>query len=133
MSNPKFRIWDKEMECFRNGYELYIEFETGKIWNLSMRDNRRGDVIIEATAQDKFIVQQFTGRSDKNGVELYAGDICKNGDWEDDAHAYNYRINIIEWDEHNTMWMGWNPNTDGMTCEKIGNIFENKDLLERKE
>lgn len=97
----------------------------------ALRDNLGDGLYLPFS--EKIILLQFIGRYDKNKAELYDGDICKNGDWEDDAHAYNYRINVIEWDEHNAMWMGWNPNIDGMTCEKIGSIFENPELLEQKD
>ncbi|MCH7560158.1 MAG: hypothetical protein IIC67_02110 [Thaumarchaeota archaeon] len=72
---------------------------------------------------------QFTGQTDLNQKDIYDGFICKNGDWEPDANAFNYRIEEVKWDNDNACWQGMNPNEDGMTCEVIGNIYENPELL----
>jgi len=74
-------------------------------------------------------LMQFIGLKDKNGKEIYEGDICRNGDWEKDAHAYNYRVEEVIYNEQEASFSGWNPNEDGMTCEVIGNIYENKSLV----
>ena len=72
---------------------------------------------------------QYTGLKDKNGKEIYEGDICKNGDWESDAHAYNYRTEEVRWDKDNACWQGMNYNHDGMVCKVVGNIYENPEML----
>jgi len=77
-------------------------------------------------------LMQFTGLMDKDDNRIYEGDVCKNGDWEADAHAYNYRIEIVEYIEKEGCYRGWNFNEDGMTCEIIGNICENLELIESK-
>lgn len=79
---------------------------------------------------DECILMQYTGLKDKNGKEIYEGDICKNGDYESDAHAYNYRIEEVVYNEKEASFSGWNFNEDGMTCEVIGNIYENPELLQ---
>jgi len=74
-------------------------------------------------------IMQYTGLKDKNGKEIYEGDICKNGDYIKDAHSYNYRTEEVKYIEAEGCLVGWNYNADGMTCEIIGNIYENPDLI----
>ena len=80
-------------------------------------------------SRDEVVLLKPTGLQDKNGKEIYEGDICKNGDWVEDAHAYNYRTEEVMWDRDGAGWIGWNFNENGMTCEVIGNVYENPDLL----
>jgi uncharacterized phage protein (TIGR01671 family) len=76
------------------------------------------------------ILMQFTGLKDKNGKEIYEGDIVK---W-DDSGAEGFEK--MEVDVFRVRWecgedeLGWNlyPFQD-FEYEVIGNIYENPELL----
>lgn len=71
--------------------------------------------------QEKVVLMQFTGLKDKNGVEIYEGDIIKNGFGVEEVKYldgmypcfFDYDIFI------------------GENCEVIGNIYENPELLKK--
>ena len=91
------------------------------------------DIVVRGWIEvDPTTVGQYIGIKNKSGMKIYAGDVCKNGDWVEDAKAWNYRTEIVEWDCGNGMWVGFNHNSNGMSCEIIGNIHEHKYLLDAK-
>jgi len=61
-------------------------------------------------------VMQFTGFHDKNGKEIYDGDVLKGG---------IYSQYEVKWD---SMDGGWNISQNANMFEVIGNIYENPEL-----
>ena len=86
-------------------------------------------------------LMQYTGLKDKNGNEIYEGDICR---WtapeifEGEIISY---IFVVRYSDEYLKWIGENNNlyddlydfTDDRQLELIGNIYETPELLEEVE
>ena len=72
---------------------------------------------------------QFTGLKDKNGVEIYEGDVCKNDIWWDKPRiiGFNCLGTVCSIDEEGSEWSFHIDTTADI--EVIGNIHENPELL----
>ena len=78
---------------------------------------------------NKFPIAQFTGLHDKNGVEIYEGDIYTDRDGYKRVVAFD---DDIDCDGLEKVCAGWFF-PGGCNLRIIGNIHENPELLEGKE
>ena len=128
---PKFRAWDSaKKEMFKDTFAIT---ESGQVVVVEQED-----VVCppDYVFVDYLVIMQSTGLRDKNGKEIFEGDIlaCKTDDevinlnvfW-DEEHAlfmfeskkYNEQEPLAELVENNTY-----------PFEIIGNVHENPELLE---
>jgi uncharacterized phage protein (TIGR01671 family) len=132
MREIKFRAWDKENE------EMYdvamIDVETGEVAYTDHPTGYNADALLEQVE-----LMQYTGLKDKNGKEIFEGDILRDTDSEiyyvDFIRGCFYlRTNYKSFPHLG--WAEWLPMCEidrlanPVDFEIIGNIYENPDLLE---
>lgn len=129
----KFRVWDKLRKEMMDVYEISFDSEQVAGYISSEKKTRRLNPL-----DDDFELMQFTGLTDKNGKEIYEGDIVelKGKDKMSREVKTHSRIYVIEWSDTLT---GFEPIKDdyigpwsrewASDYEVIGNIYENPELL----
>lgn len=86
-------------------------------------------------------LMQSTGLKDKNGTEIYEGDICRWTDPEAFEGEIISDIFVVRYSDEYLKWIGENNNSyddlydfsDDRELELIGNIYENPELLDEVE
>ena len=133
MREIKFRAWDKIQKwmtgvvCLNMGTWVDVVLIQPKVEKATYNQ-----------VTENVELMQYTGLKDKNGKEIYEGDIIKGRDT--DCKEYPYIIDV-KWDKKLSGWSpldsyttnGVNDREDGYFdisfCEVIGNIYENPELL----
>ena len=123
MREIKFRVWDNLMKKYVSRCEM-----------TDITLNFYGDQ--QCCSLSDMVFQQYTGLIDKNGVEIYEGDVIKY------HRVFESKKEVIELTScikfqngafgfdmkgFNDMFMSLGDDSD---IEVIGNIFENNELLE---
>jgi len=113
----KFRAWDTDNEIWLN----YIKFScSGEM--LTAGDYK----MIPIQNPERVVILQFTGLLDKNGKEIYEGDIvlvCFN-----DGSLYDHPQHVYF--EKGSFCVGMGYLSDSKIIEVIGNIYESKHLID---
>lgn len=133
----KFRGWDSVNEVMLPVES--INFREGYV-SLNEGDNSLTDTL------EMIELMQYTGLKDKNGKEIYEGDIVKliplNSERLKELGRKWYEHLKVEWGAYSdgeyvtnveTWMIGINPLSEELldeTVEVIGNIYENPELLE---
>lgn len=118
MKEVKFRAWDTMFEKMLYMGELH---QTTNISSIMIHPQ-----------YSRFKLMQYTGLHDKNGKEIYEGDIVKCG---------TNKVGVVEYDPYEALYHVGNdplqyyvygsnePETMRVEIETIGNIYDNPELI----
>ena len=151
----KFRAWDKKTECYlyniQDAYDTlsgHVKYDDGE--NACYDEDCFGDFL----DNERYVVEQFTGLKDKNGREIYEGDLFEHRFgyvvFDDEIHdemGTECGVVVLEYGQFGVKIPGLGvynlygllsreghldsmPKDDLFVMKIAGNIYENPELLE---
>jgi len=113
MGENKFRAWNTDNDRYE--YSGSVQFD---------------GVIVAIWGKDKYdwILEQYTGLLDRNGKEIFEGDIVRA--WIDfGPGGEGLMVYPVTMNPHGVNLQEWTFREEGFLPEIIGNIHENVELL----
>ena len=105
--NNKYRVWCEQLGRMISGDDLKLDQAHGSL--------------NEFFSNPDYIFMQYTGLNDKNGVEIYAGDIVSIDNRE--------TFIAFEWAGCGWFFEHGSPLSDYSNIDVVGNLYDNPELL----
>ena len=126
MREIKFRAWDKRRQQFHWGISnVCLTLGGNLMWQFGFKSP---DFLDKEEAED-YVLQQYTGLHDKNGEEIYEGDIIRDN--EKKNHKVLWDSSLYGWSPFGCH-IPWSVGSLPKHFEVIGNIYENPELVEEE-
>lgn len=125
----KFRAWDKERKDMR-GIQLMDWSDwwvsTGHTWEREKRLQYGERNSFKNAETDRHILMQYTGLKDKNGREIYEGDLVYVTQWK---NKYKVIFDDGMFKASGKAKFSLITIMGEVKCEVIGNIYESPELI----
>lgn len=145
MREIEFRVWDNQEKVYLNKKDIAID-NLGNVFVFEGCNDNDSELwyarILVDPDNERYIIEQLTGLTDKNGKDIYAEDIVevKHSDWTEPT------IHVVEWcgDEKYPAFdlkpeldeamnsIALAAQSDFFSVKVVGNIHENPELVEEK-
>ena len=125
MRQIKFRAWDKNIKGMCFDFCIHLGKNTRFTPTIGSYDKNTIDEYWNKNME----IMQFTGLLDKNGKEIYEGDIVEDdGDWYQVVWAYaGFYADKIRGGGNESLSL--EEIASSRDCCRVGNIYENLELL----
>jgi uncharacterized phage protein (TIGR01671 family) len=131
MREIKFRAWSKRDNCWCGAFSVH---KSGLFTEMTGARMENGTCVayadwVDLSKQDEIVLMQYTGLKDKNGKEIYEGDIVtgRNGETKPMKVVWGYHAWGLQYSKTAAPgFYDWNINE----VEIIGNIYQNPKLLD---
>lgn len=121
MREIKFRAWDKENNQWVNQNAVLPNWSDTPYFNVACIV---GDETLELRSDENFIWCEYTGLKDKNGKEVFEGDIVRFKLFNEATPCY-WEVKIPN------IYLAM-KNEENHQIEVIGNLYQHPELLVKK-
>ena len=138
MTVPKIRAWDPEL-CLMVPDPCLTKHETGKIYAVCSPTTGRKLVIAHEIDPQHIMKSFHVFDNSEDKVEIYEGDIVQFEDYDPEAEDTYYSLGLVErWELGLTITNRYTVELEDLLLgnnrldvKVVGNIYQNKDLLEK--